>query len=179
MRRAKDFLVLDAGAKAPAGAELAQTKVDPRRGWTFRLDPRDEWRQMFVEAWRLERDYFYDREMHGVDWTAMRAKYAPLVERVTDRAELTDLLAQMVGELSALHIFVRGGDLRAGQDDVAPASLGAGSTRDTTAGGHPRRRTSTGAIPICPTKLSPLLPPRRRRRRTATSSRTSTASPRR
>ena len=40
-------------------------------GWTFSLDPREEWRQMFVEAWRLERDYFYDRGMHGVDWPAM------------------------------------------------------------------------------------------------------------
>ena len=44
---------------------------------------------MFTEAWRLERDYFYDRNMHGVDWTAMKAKYLPLVDRVTDRAELS------------------------------------------------------------------------------------------
>ena len=80
---------------------------------------------MFTEAWRLERDYFYDRGMHGLDWPAMRKKYQPLVDRVTDRAELSDVLAQMVAELSALHIFVRGGDLRDAADDAWPASLGA------------------------------------------------------
>jgi tricorn protease len=90
---------------------------------------------MFVEAWRLERDYFYDRGMHGLDWPAVRAKYLPLVDRVTDRNELSDILAQMVSELSALHIFVRGGDLRGGQDDVWPASLGAQLVRDEKAGG--------------------------------------------
>ena len=123
VHKGDDFHVLDAAAKAPAAPELAKTKVD-LAGWTFRLDPRDEWRQMFVDAWRMERDYFYDRKMHGVDWPSIRARYEPLVERVTDRAELSDLLSQMVGELSALHIFVRGGELRRGQDDVTPASLG-------------------------------------------------------
>ena len=73
--------------------------------------------------------------MHGVDWPAMREKYLPLVERVTDRAELSDLLAQMVSELSALHTFVRGGDTREGTDRVALASLGAVLTRDEAAGG--------------------------------------------
>ena len=107
----------------------------PLGDWAFRLDPRDEWRQMFTEAWRLERDYFYDRNMHGVDWTAMKAKYLPLVDRVTDRAELSDILSQMVGELSALHIFVRGGDARRGADQVQPASLGATFARDEKAGG--------------------------------------------
>jgi tricorn protease len=90
---------------------------------------------MFTEAWRLERDYFYDRGMHGVDWPAMRTKYQPLVDRVTDRAELSDIFAQMVAELSALHIFVRGGDLRDAGDDAWPATLGAQTVRDEKAGG--------------------------------------------
>jgi hypothetical protein len=67
---------------------------------------------------------FYDRGMHGLDWPAMRKKYEPLLTRVTDREELDDLIAQMVSELSALHIFVRAGDLRKGPDDVTPARLG-------------------------------------------------------
>jgi tricorn protease len=50
--------------------------------WTFSFDPREQWRQMFVEAWRLERDYFYDRGMHGLDWPVVREKYRPLVDRV-------------------------------------------------------------------------------------------------
>jgi len=132
IRKARDFYVVDAGAKAPT--DLSKLAV-PLKDWTFSLDPRLEWRQMFTEAWRLERDYFYDRGMHGVDWPAMRTKYQPLVDRVTDRAELSDILAQMVAELSALHIFVRGGDLRDAGDDAWPASLGAQMVRDEKAGG--------------------------------------------
>ncbi len=132
VRKAQDIFVFDVAAKAPADTSKSKVALGE---WSFRLDPRDEWRQMFTEAWRLERDYFYDRQMHGVDWTAMKAKYLPLVDRVTDRAELSDILAQMVGELSALHIFVRGGDARRGVDQVQPASLGATFTRDEKAGG--------------------------------------------
>ena len=110
---------------------------------------------MFTEAWRLERDYFYDRGMHGVDWAAMKAKYLPLVDRVTDRAELSDILAQMVGELSALHIFVRGGDLRRGADQVTPASLGATFARDEKAGGY-RVEHIYKTDPDIPDELAPL-----------------------
>ncbi len=132
LRKAQDIFIFDVGAKAPT--DTSKNKV-PLGEWAFRLDPRDEWRQMFTEAWRLERDYFYDRNMHGVEWTGMKAKYLPLVDRVTDRAELSDILSQMVGELSALHIFVRGGDARRGADQVQPASLGATFARDEKAGG--------------------------------------------
>lgn len=91
---------------------------------------------MFTEAWRLERDYFYDPAMHGVDWDGVLEKYKPLVDRVATRAELSDLIAQMVSELSALHIFVRGGDVRSGDDNIRPASLGAELARDEAAGGY-------------------------------------------
>jgi tricorn protease len=122
IRKGSDYYVVDAGSKAPA--DLSKLLV-PLRDWTFHLDPRAEWRQMFTEAWRLERD-----------WPAIRTKYLPMVDRVTDRGELSDILAQMVSELSALHIFVRGGDLRPGTDNVWPASLGAVLTRDDKAGGY-------------------------------------------
>ncbi len=125
------LFVVDA---APAPADLAKRGVD-LSAWSLAVVPRDEWRQMFLEAWRLERDYFYDRGMHGIDWKATRDKYLPLVERVNSRAELADLIAQMVSELSALHIFVRGGDVRKGAEDVRPAALGAVLERDVTAGG--------------------------------------------
>ena len=133
LRKGREYYVVDAGAKAPA--DMAKLAL-PIRDWTFNLDPRLEWRQMFTEAWRLERDYFYDRGMHGLDWPAIRAKYLPLVDRVTDRAELSDVFAQMVAELSALHIYVRGGDLRDAGDDAWPASLGASLARDQAAGGY-------------------------------------------
>jgi len=152
VRKGQDIFVFDAGAKAPT--DTSKSKV-PLGDWSFRLDPRDEWRQMFVEAWRLERDYFYDRNMHGVDWAAMKAKYLPLVDRVTDRSELSDILSQMVGELSALHIFVRGGDTRRGTDQVQPGSLGATFARDDKAGGF-RVDHIYRADPDVPEGLAPL-----------------------
>jgi tricorn protease len=128
------FYVFEAGEEAPKDEELAKAKVD-LSGWTFTVDPREQWRQMFREAWRLERDYFYDLKMHGVDWPAMLEKYRPLSLRVTSRGELDDLLAQMVSELSALHTFVYGGEHRKGEDEIEVASLGAALARDEAAGG--------------------------------------------
>ena len=119
----------------PKEAKFEKSKID-LSGWKLSINPRREWQQMFVEAWRLERDYFYDRGMHGVDWPAMLEKYRPLAERVTTRAELSDAIAQLVSELSALHIFVYGGEMRKGVDDVQVASLGAVLVRDEGAGGY-------------------------------------------
>jgi tricorn protease len=139
LHRGEDFYVLDAG-EAVAGddllsdKELAKAKVD-LGGWTFPVSPREQWQQMFREAWRLERDYFYDPKMHGVDWPAMLEKYRPLSLRVTSRGELDDLLGQMVSELSALHTFVHGGEYRKGGETVEVASLGATLVRDEAAGG--------------------------------------------
>jgi len=75
------------------------------------------------------RDYFYDRKMHGVDWLAVHKQYEPLVERITDRYELDDLISQMVGELSALHTFVGGGDKRYSPDQMPMSFLGAHTER--------------------------------------------------
>jgi tricorn protease len=71
----------------------------PHSSWTLAVRPALEWQQMFVEAWRLQRDHFYDRNMHGVDWHGMLQKYLPLVSRLRCRNDLSDLLAQLVGEL--------------------------------------------------------------------------------
>ncbi|HEY9421391.1 MAG TPA: protease, partial [Thermoanaerobaculia bacterium] len=101
VRKEDALFVFDASGEAPAAEGLEKSKVD-LSGWKFAFNPREQWRQMFREAWRLERDYFYDPRMHGVDWPAMLEKYQPLSLRVTSRGELDDLLAQMVSELSAL-----------------------------------------------------------------------------
>lgn len=121
IRREKSMHIADAGLTPP---DLAKTEV-PIAGWRPSIEPAEEWRQMFVEAWRLMRDYFYDPGMHGVDWPAMRAKYEPWIERVQTRAELDEVLSQMVGELSALHIYVGSGDYRRGPTQVGPSFLGA------------------------------------------------------
>ena len=122
-------------ATVAAAVDLAKKDV-PLTDWALTVNPREEWKQMFAEAWRLERDYFYDRNLHGVDWKEVRKKYEPLAERVASREELGDLLGQMVSELSALHIFVRGGDVRKGDDVFPPSFLGATLERDEGAGGY-------------------------------------------
>ncbi|HLK16409.1 MAG TPA: S41 family peptidase [Fimbriimonadaceae bacterium] len=141
-----------------AGPMASLEKPVDLSAWTFPVQPREEWRQMFVDAWRLERDFFYDRNMHGVDWPAILAKYKPLVDRIRGRDELSDLLAQMVGELSALHTFVYGGDQRGSLDRVAPASLGALFSRDVSAGGFRVDRIYSGD-PDYPNSMAPLARP--------------------
>ncbi|HTR28571.1 MAG TPA: S41 family peptidase [Puia sp.] len=106
-------------------------KLDPDKtkvelaSWNFQVDPVQEWKEEFADAWRMMRDYFYDRDLHKVDWAAVRKQYEPLVQRLTDRYELDNLLSQMVGELSALHTFVGGGDKRQSPDQIPVGFLGA------------------------------------------------------
>lgn len=155
IRKADSLAIL--GADAGPGADLSKAGVN-LGGWSFSFRPQEEWRQMFVEAWRLERDYFYDRGMHGTDWPALLKRYLPLVDRVSTRAELSDLIAQMVGELSALHIFVYGGDLRRGDDQVNPGALGAVLTRDDAGGGW-RVGKVYKSDPDYPARRAPLAQP--------------------
>ena len=135
--KGEDFYILESDVKAAALADpkaLPKAKIDLSR-WTFDTNPRAEFHELFLDAWRLERDYFYDRNMQGVNWKAMRERYLPLVDRAADRDDLNDVIAQMVSELSALHIFVHGGDARTPADQVGLASLGARLRRDEHAGG--------------------------------------------
>ncbi len=88
------------------------------------LDRKEEWKQIFAEAWRYERDFFYDPGMHGNDWNAVRRRYEPLVAHVQHRADLTYILDQVNGELSVGHSFVGGGDFPA-VDTVRVGLLGA------------------------------------------------------
>lgn len=127
------FYAFPADGKAPKPSDKKQVNL---ANWVFAVDLQQEWRQLFLEAWRLERDYFYDRNLHGIDWQGLLERHLPLVDRVTDRDELNDLLAQLVGELAALHTYVQAGDQRTGSDRIYAASLGATWTRDEAAGGY-------------------------------------------
>jgi len=133
-----EFLILDSDAKGSALSDpkaLAKATIDLSH-WTFSTTPREEFRGIFLDAWRMHRDYFYDKNMNGVNWTAMRDRYLPLVDRCADRDELNAVIAQMVSELSALHTFVFGGDQRKPADDVNLGTLGARLRRDEKAGGY-------------------------------------------
>ena len=138
VRRNDDFFILDSDVKAAALGDpkvLGKAQINLSQ-WTFSTNPRAEFHGIFLDAWRLERDYFYDRGMQGINWIAMRDRYLPLVDRVSDRNELNDLISQMVSELGALHTFVGGGDSRKASDKVDLATLGARLHRDEKAGGY-------------------------------------------
>jgi tricorn protease len=155
VRRGNAFYVLDAAPRKITDTRRGEVNF---RGWSFAIDVREDLRQLFIDAWRLERDYFWDPGMHGVDWDAMRDKYLPLVDRITTRRELNDLIGELVGELSALHVSVRGGDLRQGPDQIRVATLGARLERDESAGGY-RIDHIYKSDPDYPDELSPLADP--------------------
>ncbi len=123
---APEVLIVETAPKLPS--ELAKFQVR-WSDWQIATQPRAEWKQMFTDAWRMHRDHFYDKAMHGVDWKAVRAKYEPLLDRLTDRYELADLMAQMVSEVSALHSQVNPGDTRQGPEEPGLAGLGARLTK--------------------------------------------------
>ncbi len=77
-----------------------------------RVDPRAEWRQMYNEVWRIERDFFYDPGLHGVDLNTFKARYEPYLDRLGSREDLNYLFREMLGELSVGHLYVGGGASR-------------------------------------------------------------------
>ncbi len=80
-------------------------------GMTMKIEPRAEWEQEYTDAWRIMRDWFYDPNMHGMDWRAIRAKYEQLVPHIANREDLNFVLTEMGSELMAGHIYVeRGSD---------------------------------------------------------------------
>lgn len=89
-----------------------------------RVDPRAEWAQMFDEAWRLQREYFYDPAMHGADWQAIYDQYRPLVEHVAHADDFRYLIALVAGELAVGHSYVVPGE-GPGEDPVSVGLLGA------------------------------------------------------
>ena len=74
--------------------------------------PREEWKQIFTDAWRFERDYFYDKNMHGVDWNKMREQYGALVEQAVTRGDVNVIIGDLIGELNASHTYRWGGDMK-------------------------------------------------------------------
>ena len=86
------------------------------------VDPHAEWAEIFHEAWRTQRDFFYDPKMQGADWQAVLAKYTPFVQFVNHRADLGYLIAQTGGELVVGHSYLAGGGDVSG-DPAAPVGL--------------------------------------------------------
>ena len=78
------------------------------------IQPRDEWRQIFVDAWRFMRDYFYDPHMHKVDWPAVRKQYEAMLDDCVSRRDVGYVIAEMISEVNAGHTYYGGGDVDSG-----------------------------------------------------------------
>ncbi len=155
LRKKDQLFVIDANDSPPTKLVRKEVKLN---GWTYSLHPPKEWRQMLIDAWRMERDYFYDPHLHGLNYKKVLDKYLPFVDRVTDRDELNDLIGQMVSELSALHTFVVGGDVRRNETKISQGYLGAILKRDPNMKGY-RIVHIYRNDPNFPERLSPLARP--------------------
>ncbi|MDB5026469.1 MAG: peptidase [Candidatus Eremiobacteraeota bacterium] len=110
---------IDAGADLPDDGDVDDKppqEIGRRTGWidlariSVLVEPRDEWRQMLREAWRLQRENFWDPEMSGIDWDAVLPRYEALLPKVRTRNELSDVIWEMQGELGTSHAYESGGD---------------------------------------------------------------------
>jgi tricorn protease len=80
------------------------------------VDPVAEWRQIFADAWRIERDFFYDPNLHEVDWAAMKQRYGKLLDDAVTRWDVNFVLGELIAELNASHTYRGGGDLEKGAE---------------------------------------------------------------
>ena len=132
----KKMLVAKDGGYAiidlPKGPIALESRLD-LSGMEVDRDRRQEWDQIYEECWRQMKEFFYAPNMHGVDWEALRLRYKPLAGAANHRADLTYVIGELIGELSAGHTYVGGGDM-----PVAPkikvGMLGAKLERDKTTG---------------------------------------------
>ncbi|MFH0946197.1 MAG: PDZ domain-containing protein [Planctomycetota bacterium] len=104
-RNGRDLCVAKLAPDQKAGADPI-----PLDRVSVRIDPGTEWAQIYQDAWRVMRDWFYDPGMHAVDWLAMREKYQPLVLHVAHRDDLDFILGELIGELNCGHTYVTSGD---------------------------------------------------------------------
>ena len=105
VRKGKSFFIVDVKPN-----QKLKDKV-PTTNLVMKLNPKAEWKQIFNEAWRLERDYFYDPNMHGVNWKKIHDQYAALMKDVVTRWDLNYLFGEMIGEMSSSHTYRGGGDV--------------------------------------------------------------------
>ncbi len=108
------FLIEDAYgnliAMAAGSMEVPDESID-LGGWSFEINPRAEWTQILRDVWRWQRDFFYDPDMHGVNWNHVWDQYSSLLPRISNREELNDLITEMIGELNVGHAYIWGGDI--------------------------------------------------------------------
>jgi len=105
----RSFYIIDIKPKQKLTHKLRTNELE------MLVDPRAEWKQMFMDIWRNYRDFFYDPNMHGVDWEGVRSKYGNLLKDAVTRWDANFVFGEVIGELNASHTYVGGGDLEAGK----------------------------------------------------------------
>jgi tricorn protease len=132
IRHEKDYTVLATKADAAKDADTKKPlKLDHLREL---VDPKQEWIEMFENAWRLERDLFYSPPMNGVDWKAVHDSYRSLLPLAGSREDLNYLIGQMLGEISNSHTYVGGGDDGDATPQAHSALLGVDWSLDAASG---------------------------------------------
>ena len=118
----KKMLVGKSGAFSVVDVAPGQkmTKMMPTAQLEMTVEPRAEWKQIFNEVWRLERDFFYDPNMHGVDWKAVGERYRKLVDACVTRWDVNYLIGELIAEMNSSHTYNGGGDT----DEAAPRNVG-------------------------------------------------------
>ncbi len=104
VHRGSDYFIIDVKEGAKLDKKLATDKLETT------VDPVAEWRQIFNDAWRIERDFFYDPSMHGVDWKVMRERYGKLLNDAVTRWDVNYVIGELISELNASHTYRSGGD---------------------------------------------------------------------
>jgi tricorn protease len=128
----------------------------PVEAISVRVVPRDEWPQIFHEAWRINRDYFYATNYHGADWSALREEYAKLLPQVPTREDLNRLIRMLCSELSVGHSYLGGGDRLYEPKTVPVGLLGADFE---VADGRYRFKKIYGGLNWDPRLKAPLVAP--------------------
>lgn len=125
-----------------AGGGKAQDVVTT--GMRLTVDPREEWKQIFQDAWRVQRDFFYVENMHGVDWAAMRTHYGAMIEDAASREDVQYILGELISELNIGHAYVQGaGDVGDQGPSVSVGMLGCDFELDS--GAYRIKQVYTGA----------------------------------
>ncbi len=112
----KKILVVKSGSYSVIDIAESQ-KLDkkmPTSQLSMTVDPKAEWKQIFTDVWRFERDFFYDPNMHGVDWNEMRVRYGKLLENCVTRWDVNYVIGELIAELSSSHTYRGGGDVENG-----------------------------------------------------------------
>ena len=99
--------IIDASGAAPKKVGDGRVNTGDLQ---VRVDPREEWKEILHEAWRIERDFFWDPAMGGLDWKAIEKRYAALLPWVAHRSDLSYIVGEMIAELAVSHTYVQGGD---------------------------------------------------------------------